>query len=141
LAAVEAAGAGRLDAIGVVVADLARSVRFYRLLGAPFAEGAEESEHGHAEATLAGGMRLMLETEEGIRSFDPGWRRREGPPGVSLAFRCPDAQAVDALYARALEAGGQGYKEPWDAFWGQRYAQLLDPDGNGVDLYADLTGR
>ncbi len=26
----------------------------------------------------------------------------------------------------------------WDAFWGQRYAILHDPDGNGVDLFAPL---
>ncbi len=28
--------------------------------------------------------------------------------------------------------------EPWDAFWGQRYAQALDPDGNTVDLFRPL---
>jgi len=29
-------------------------------------------------------------------------------------------------------------RKPWDAFWGQRYAQLPDPDGVPVDLYAGL---
>jgi uncharacterized glyoxalase superfamily protein PhnB len=47
---------------------------------------------------------------------------------------------VDELYAQALEAGGRAHKEPFDAFWGQRYAQLRDPDGNPVDLYASLEG-
>jgi uncharacterized glyoxalase superfamily protein PhnB len=28
--------------------------------------------------------------------------------------------------------------EPWDAFWGQRYATVRDLDGNGVDLFAAL---
>jgi uncharacterized glyoxalase superfamily protein PhnB len=28
--------------------------------------------------------------------------------------------------------------EPWDAFWGQRYALLRDPDGVEVNLYAPL---
>jgi uncharacterized glyoxalase superfamily protein PhnB len=28
--------------------------------------------------------------------------------------------------------------EPWDADWGQRYAQVKDPDGNSVDLFAAL---
>src|SRR6476469_218148 len=27
---------------------------------------------------------------------------------------------------------------PWDAFWGQRYAQLADPNGVHVELYAQL---
>ena len=129
---------GRLDAVGVVVGDLKRSVLFYRGLGVPFPEGAEESEHGHAEAPLDGGMRLMLDTEAGIKSFDPSWRRAAGSPAVSLAIRCDSAAAVDQLYAQAMKSGGHPHKEPWDAFWGQRYAQLRDPDGNAVDLYAEL---
>jgi hypothetical protein len=28
--------------------------------------------------------------------------------------------------------------EPWDAFCGQRYAEVEDPDGNVVDLFAPL---
>jgi uncharacterized glyoxalase superfamily protein PhnB len=28
--------------------------------------------------------------------------------------------------------------EPMDAFWGQRYAQVKDPDGTVIDLYATL---
>jgi hypothetical protein len=35
-------------------------------------------------------------------------------------------------------AGHTGHKEPWDAFWGQRYAEVLDPDGNLIDLFAPL---
>jgi uncharacterized glyoxalase superfamily protein PhnB len=40
-----------------------------------------------------------------------------------------------------LAALGHGRKEPWDAFWGQRYAVVADPDGNHVDLYAPLQGH
>ena len=129
---------GRLDAFGIVVGDLARAVRFYRMLGAVFPEGAETSEHGHAEAELAGGIRLMLDSEEGIKSFDPSWKRGDGQAGASLAFHCDSPGAVDELYSMAIKEGGIGQKEPWDAFWGQRYAQLRDPDGNPVDLYAEL---
>ncbi len=128
---------GRLDAIGLIVSDLQRSVRFYRRLGAPFPEGSEASPHGHAEAEVGGGMRLLLDTEASIATFDPGWRAPSGEPRASVAFRCASAEEVDALFAEALAAGGRAHREPWDAFWGQRYAQLRDPDGNGVDLYAD----
>ncbi len=131
---------GRLDAVGLIVGDLARSTRFYRVLGAPFPAGAEDSEHGHAEAQLTDGFRLLLDTEAGVRSFDPEWRPPTGEPRASVAFRCARPADVDELYARALAAGGRGHREPWDAFWGQRYAQLRDPDGNGIDLYADLGG-
>jgi|SRR5215467_392582 len=126
-----------LDAIGIVVTDLKQSVKFYRLLGVPFAAGADESEHGHAEATLAGGMRLMMDTEDEMRKFDPSWKRASGSPTAALAFRCSSPDDVDDIFTAALAAGGIAHKEPWDAFWGQHYAQLRDPDGNGVDLYAD----
>jgi len=131
---------GKLDAVGLIVSDLGRSVRFYRLLGAPFPEGAEDSEHGHAEAQLAEGFRLLMDTEAGIHSFDPDWRPPAGAPRASIAFRCGSPAEVDELYSKAIDAGGRGHREPWDAFWGMRYAQLRDPDGNGVDLYAELKG-
>lgn len=131
-------GMAKLDAVGIVVKDLAKSVAFYRLLGAPFPEDADASEHGHAEATLDGGVRFMMDTEDEMRKFDPSWKRAGGSPAAALAFNCEAARAVDELFAKALAAGGHAHKEPWDAFWGQRYAQLRDPDGNGVDLYAAL---
>lgn len=35
-------------------------------------------------------------------------------------------------------AGAAGLQEPWDAFWGMRYATVADPAGNEIDLYANL---
>lgn len=35
-------------------------------------------------------------------------------------------------------AGFVGHLPPWDAFWGQRYAVLRDPDLNSVDVFAAL---
>ena len=129
----------RLDAIGIVVADMERSLAFYRRLNLeiPTDAGAED----HAEAQLPGGMRLMWDTEEGIRSFDPSWTPPTGSPRVGLAFACATAAEVDRLYADLTEAGYPGHREPWDAFWGQRYATVADPDGNAVDLFAWLPGR
>ena len=120
-----------LNAIGIVVSDPARSIAFYRLLGVEFPEDGE----GHIEATLPNGTRLMLDAEDVIRSFRPDWTRAAGNQ-LALAFECASPGEVDDLYARAVEAGFEGDKEPWDAFWGQRYAQLRDPDGVPVDLYA-----
>jgi uncharacterized glyoxalase superfamily protein PhnB len=45
---------------------------------------------------------------------------------------------VDAAYERLVSLGYDGHKEPWDAPWGQRYALMRDPDGNGVDLFCPL---
>jgi uncharacterized glyoxalase superfamily protein PhnB len=123
-----------LNAIGIVAADTARSIAFYRLLGVDFPE---EREGGHIEAALPSGVRFMLDSEEVIRSFRPDWTREIGNQ-LALAFECARPAEVDELYARVAEAGFQAEKEPWDAFWGQRYAQLRDPDGVPVDLFAAL---
>ena len=128
----------RFDAIGIVAADLARSLAFYRRLGLDIP--AEADAEPHAEASGPGGVRIMWDTEDTVRSFDPGWERPAGGPGVSLAFRCESAGTVDALFAELVAGGAEAHREPWDAFWGQRYATLRDPDGNGVDLFAPLDG-
>ena len=124
----------QLNAIGIAVSDMERSIRFYRLLGIDVPETPGE---GHIDTFLPNGVRFMLDTEEVIRSFRPEWTRASGNQ-VALAFECASAAEVDATYARVVDAGFHGEKEPWDAFWGQRYAQLQDPDGVGVDLYAAL---
>ena len=124
----------QLNAIGIVTSDMARSIAFYRLLGVDVPETPGE---GHIDTFLPNGVRFMLDTEEVVRSFRPDWSRQTGNQ-LGFAFECTDAAEVDELYARVVGAGFHGEKEPWDAFWGQRYAQLLDPDGVGVDLYAAL---
>jgi len=129
----------KLDAFGIPVSDMARSITFYRRLGLDFPEGAENE--GHAEAELGGGVRYMLDTEEVMRAFDPEWKRPTDGHLVGGAFRCESPEEVDRVYAELLEAGATPYKEPWDAFWGQRYAQLKDPDGTVIDLYAPLPDR
>jgi len=122
----------QLDAIGIVSSDLERTRAFYRVLGIELGEGGE-----HVEATMPNGLRLMVDTEDVIRSFRPDWSRESGNQ-LALAFACTSAAEVDELYARAVAAGFTGEKEPWDAFWGHRYAQLQDPDGVPVDLFAPL---
>jgi catechol 2,3-dioxygenase-like lactoylglutathione lyase family enzyme len=126
----------RLDAIGIVVADMARSLAFYRRLGLdvpPEADG-----EPHVEYTLPGGLRLMWDTEETIRSFDPGWTPPSGGHRLGLAFACDSPAAVNRVYDELTGLGYEGHKAPWDAFWGQRYATIHDPDGNVVDLFAPL---
>jgi catechol 2,3-dioxygenase-like lactoylglutathione lyase family enzyme len=123
-----------LNAIGIVATDLARSIRFYRLIGLDVPETPDD---GHVDTFLPNGVRFMLDTEETVKSFRPGWTRATGNQ-LGLAFECSGAAEVDELYARMVDAGFDGEKEPWDAVWGQRYAQLADPDGVPVDLYAAL---
>lgn len=125
----------RLDAIGLVVVDLPRSLAFYRRLGLATPASVEGP---HAEAELPGGMRLMWDTQETARTLEPDWEPPSGGSPFALAVRCGSAAEVDALHRQLVADGAPSILEPFDAPWGQRYARVADPDGNAVDLYVDL---
>ena len=125
-----------LNAIGIVSKDLAASIRFYRLLGVTF----PEPDGDHVEAVLPSGLRLMLDTLKLIKELDKEWTEPKGHR-MGLAFECASPAEVDAVHAKVTAAGHASKTAPWDAFWGQRYAQVVDPDGNVVDLFAALPGR
>jgi uncharacterized glyoxalase superfamily protein PhnB len=123
-----------LNAIGIVVSEMAASIRFYRLLGLDVPETPDED---HVDAFLPNGVRFMLDSEEVMRSFRADWSRQTGNQ-LAIALECGSPSEVDEVYARVTAEGFRGEKEPWDAFWGQRYALLVDPDGVEVALYAAL---
>ena len=126
----------RFDVIGVVVADMAKSLAFYRELGLEIP--ADKDSEPHVEVELPGGLRLAFDTEETIHSFNPEWQAPSGDNRVALAFLCDSPAEVDAAYERLTAKGYTGAKEPWDAFWGQRYALVADPDGVEANLFAPL---
>lgn len=110
------------------------SVRFYRLLGLEVPDATED----HLDVTLPGGLRIMFDAVSLVKQLDPDWTRPIGH-AFALAFRCISPEEVDDLHRRITAAGFRSKAAPFDAFWGQRYATVLDPDGNAVDLFADLT--
>lgn len=124
----------QLNVIALVVAHLGAAIDFYRRLGVDFAAG--EADDTHVSAPLGGGIHLMLDSEESIRGMYPDWAG-SGAGRVSLAVQLTTPADVDSCYT-ALAADGFGVRAPWDAFWGQRYATVQDPDGTPVDLYAEL---
>ena len=126
----------RFDLVGIVVADMARSLDFYRRLGLDTPTDADGE--GHVEVTLPGGLRMAWDTEAVISSFDPSFAPVAGAGRVALAFDCGTASGVDEVHRGLLEAGAHEHLAPFDAFWGQRYASVVDPDGNPVDLFAPL---
>jgi catechol 2,3-dioxygenase-like lactoylglutathione lyase family enzyme len=125
--------------IELVVSDMATTLAFYRLLGMEIPPEADSEPH--ADADLGNGMRLMWDTEDTIRSFDPGWSAPAGTGHrAALGFACDTPADVDAAWAEITGAGYEGHLAPWDAFWGMRYAVVHDPDGTPVDLFAPLPG-
>ncbi|WP_413558473.1 VOC family protein [Bdellovibrio sp. HCB209] len=125
----------QLSAIGIVSTNIVESVRFYTLLGLQF-EACDKTTQ-HVEATTKTGLRVMLDAEELIKKLKPHWVK-PNIASMALAFDCGTAKGVDEAFKQIKDAGFKHEKEPWDAFWGQRYATVIDPDGNSVDLFAAL---
>lgn len=124
----------RLDAVGVIVSDMTRAIAFYRLVGLEFPGDA--GDEVHAEAEGPGGLRVMLDTEASVKSFSQWEPPTGGGYRTALAFLCDSPDEVDRIYEQLVTAGGRSHLPPFDAPWGQRYATVLDHDGNAVDLFA-----
>jgi uncharacterized glyoxalase superfamily protein PhnB len=123
------------DMIGIVVRDMHTALEFYRTLGLDIPQGAEKEDH--VQVITPNGYRLAWDTEELVKGFNPEWSAPTGSR-IGIAFKCADAADVDATYQHIVSRGYRSHKAPWDAFWGQRYAQVFDPDGNVIDLFAEL---
>jgi uncharacterized glyoxalase superfamily protein PhnB len=55
-----------------------------------------------------------------------------------LGFAFASPEEVDAAFARVAAAGHRVVHEPYDAFWGARYALVQDPVGNTVGLMGPI---
>jgi catechol 2,3-dioxygenase-like lactoylglutathione lyase family enzyme len=75
----------QLDAVGIVARDLDASLGFYRLLGLPVPDPGPDA--AHVEIPLGGGMRLMVDTEDVVRSFHPTWTPPR-PAAAGSGWRC-----------------------------------------------------
>jgi uncharacterized glyoxalase superfamily protein PhnB len=121
------------DMIGIVVNDMRKAIVFYRLLGLPF----PDSNEAYVEVITENGYRISLNTAEMMKGIYGEWETPRGHR-MNIAFKCASPAEVDRVYATIVAAGYASIKTPWDAFWGQRYAVVQDPDGNWVDLFAAL---
>ena len=80
----------------------------------------------HVEMTHHGELVIMF-APEGAFGSTAKTPRSAGAEAPQLFYLYVDD--VDALHARALEAGGQSLLPPGDQFWGDRFCQIEDPDG------------
>ena len=125
----------KLDAIAVTSRNFNESVKFYSLLGFTFNEFSEDEKHIEA-ITAIGEVRLMIDNADLIQEITgivpvP-------PTHSSFAILCDSVALVDETVALIKKNGFEIVKEPWDAFWGQRYAIVKDPDGYMIDLFAHI---
>ena len=128
----------KLDAVTVTSRDFVKTARFYSLLGFTFPDFGTEDKHLEA-VTPAGEVRLMIDGAELMRSITG--KEPVPPTHSSFAIKCESAAEVDTAVAAISKAGFTVIKEPWDAFWGQRYAIVADPDGYMTDVFATLPDK
>ena len=69
-----------------------------------------------------------------------GWKGRTDLRGrVVVGFQVPTRTDVDDVFRDMIGAGYRGLQEPYDAFWGARYAIIEDPDGIAVGLMSPVS--
>jgi catechol 2,3-dioxygenase-like lactoylglutathione lyase family enzyme len=123
-----------LNLLTLVVKDMEASVAFYRRLGVtvPDADPAWPDIH---RGGSSGGMSVDFDTE----SFAPKWNAGHKTSTTAvIGIQLPSREAVDSAYDELTSAGHAGQQEPYDAFWGARYAVVEDPDGNAVGLMSPI---
>ncbi len=125
----------KIDAVAVTSSDLHRTLAFYSCLGFDFPEIEEGQDHVEPH-TSPGSVRLMIDTRELMQGII-GEAPRPGNHS-SFAIRYERPLDIDAVCDQINAAGFELVNEPWDAFWGQRYAIVADPDGYRVDLFCPL---
>jgi predicted lactoylglutathione lyase len=128
----------RLDQMNLIVHDVGASRAFYSRLGLDFGDEPDPawatqfagSEHGDHAA-----IDVDLHSTSFARKWDAGW---PGGTGVVIGFKVDSRQEVDDLVAALVAEGIPVQQEPFDAFWGARYAVVGDPDGNGVGIMSPI---
>lgn len=122
-----------IEAIGIAAKEIEETIKFYNLFDVEFKEFGE----GHFEGVSSNGVRLMVDSVELMKKINPEWSY-ENRSNIILCHKSDTPLGVDTIYNKIVEAGFEKIKEPWDAFWGQRYASVRDPDGNQIDIFAEL---
>jgi catechol 2,3-dioxygenase-like lactoylglutathione lyase family enzyme len=131
----------KISIITLGVADVGRSVRFYRDgLGFPthnFTDGDDFAMFRLEGTWLALYPREALAEDAQVSSAGSGF------PGFSLSHNEPSPEAVDAAFAEAIAVGAAAVKRPERVFWGGYSGYFADPDGHlwevAFNPFTDLT--
>lgn len=118
-----------LAQVNLIVTDLDRAKEFWALLG-------WQSTPRHPKAAVLSfpnGMNLVLHEPDFARLWDPAYAGVHAGSTV-LDLNLSNREAVDDLHARVVASGFRSSVEPWDTFFGARYAIVCDPDGHRIGL-------
>lgn len=117
-----------------------QAIEFYEavfgatLAGHMMAEDGKRFMHASLEIN---GSSLMMSDEFPEFGGYVGPDMERGSP-VAMSLRYDDPKDVDRIYNLALEKGATNSWPPEDMFWGDRFAQIVDPFGHRWMLVAIL---
>jgi catechol 2,3-dioxygenase-like lactoylglutathione lyase family enzyme len=118
----------RISIITLGVADLPRSIRFYRD-GLGFATKAKDTD-GIAHFTTTGVVLGLYPLDKLAEDIGPQVQPRPGFSGITLAHNVRRKEEVAQVLALAERAGGKIVKPAQDVFWGGHSGYFADPDGH-----------
>ncbi len=128
----------KLDLLDLVVRDMEATLAFYRALGVDIPEEAvwrTATGAHHVDLEMPGGLGLHFDSADLARKYNRGWSEPSGTgTRIVVGFRLASREDVDQLHEKLTVLGYASSQEPYDAFWGSRYAIVEDPDGNHVGL-------
>ncbi len=126
------------DQIDIVVADMDATLAFYRALGVEISDDAiwrTSTGIHHVDITMPSGLIIHFDSPQLAAAYDRGWRPPTGSGTRNVfSFKVTERDEVDALHRTLTDLGYECSQEPFDAFWGSRYAIFVDPDGNHVGI-------
>ncbi len=124
------------DQIDIVVADMDATLAFYRALGLEIPDDAiwrTSTGIHHIDITMPSGLIVHFDSPQLAVVYNRGWSRPTGTGTRNVfSFKVAERDDVDALHRKLTALGYACTQEPFDAFWGARYAIFADPDGNHV---------
>ena len=118
-----------LRGIHVFARDVTASVAFYRRAGLEFTAASVSKHFARSEGDRAA---LEIGSYELTRGYDSGFQEPPSGGSTALQIGVVSREAVDEMFKTLTEAGYKPHLAPIDAFWGSRYAEVCDPDGNPV---------
>lgn len=134
--------------LGLVVADMRRSLDFYRRLGLDIPDDSDGQTH--VEVAMGNGLTFFLDSRPA--RWDPAFPSVRGPASQPdaggtdmsagyrsvLEFYVKTRAAVDAKYTELTDCGYQSRRAPYESPIGMYFAMVADPDGNTVLLSGAL---
>ncbi|MEY2398002.1 MAG: hypothetical protein QOJ00_1176 [Actinomycetota bacterium] len=118
---------------------MAASIAFYRELGVDIPDDKVYVRDGaphHFDTQVDGASGFDIDSDALTTEYHAGWSL--GQTAVVVTFRTDSREDVDALHDHMVGLGHPSHLAPFDAFWGARYAIVVDPDGNLVSLMSPI---